>query len=626
MRTPYLFVIAFSLIGFVDPSMGQGADKDKGLKVTSFVHNRSSIERLDKYESTITLSKLWGNPYDHINQVELNAYFSLPGGEVSKIHGFWHEDFSRSLRANAEQFEATTVNGWKFRFSPKTTGVFQYYIEVIDHENNKSTLRYPAIGFLTFTSVPSSNKGFLKVGKRDGTYLEYEDDSPYIGLGHNLLGWEWSGSSNSPGTYDYDRWLERLSENKGNMAQFDFCEGDQIEWTAHPTELSYSNSWQGIGRYNQMASWRMDHIISRAEQRGVFFRLCFSHWEDFDHETKNFPDWGWNRNPYNSANGGPVANVTDFFKDAAAKDYYKRYLRYIVARWGYSKNILTYEIWNEADAPHMIWGTGNNYKSNQQNILEWHREMAAYLKSLDPHHLVTTSFANNLNQPSIWELPDMDLTTIHRYPAFNQWIDGNFKKFEVEECLAYLIKKRAESHSKPVLVGEFTVSPFGRADTHNDPTGIAFHNQLWVSIMQGALGTAMHWQWDYYLDAFDLYYHYKPLGTFLEGEDLRNMVAFAYKNGAANGYGRKSRDKAYAWVHDVKHTFIDRDQSHDLIAGQIHELAEMEDGRYGVHFYDPYSGMKISESTLTCVSGKLSIPVPDFRKDIALKVKKIPGP
>jgi hypothetical protein len=62
----------------------------------------------------------------------------------------------------------------------------------------------------------------------------------------------------------------------------------------------------------------MDYIISKAEKLGVFFRLCFSHWEDFDTEVKNVPDWGWGRNPYNSVNGGPVANVTDFFRGAAA--------------------------------------------------------------------------------------------------------------------------------------------------------------------------------------------------------------------------------------------------------------------------------------------------------------------
>ncbi len=615
--------LMLGLFSFANQSLGK--DSEHGLRVTSFTDDHSSIKRLDKYECTVTLDKSWGNPFDHIHQVELNAYFSLPGGGISRVPGFWYEGFSRTLHANTERLKATKLDGWKFRFSPKTTGVFQYYIEIIDHENNHKSLRYPSEGFLTFTATPSSDKGFLVVGKIDKTYLEYEDGSRYIGLGHNFLGWEWSGNSNSAGTYDYDRWLERMSKNKANMAQFDFCEGDQLEWTAHPTELPYSSSWQGIGRYNQKVSWKMDYIISEAEQLGIFFRLCFSHWEDFDHETKDFPKWGWNRNPYHSDNGGPVTNVTHFFEDPAAKDYYKRYLRYIVARWDYSKNILAYELWNEADAPKIIWGEGNDYNSNQQNILAWHREMSDYLKKLDPHHLVTTSFADNLDQPSVWELSNIDLTTIHRYPHFNQWIDGNFKQFEVEDCLTYLIQKRATSQAKPLLIGEFTVSPHGKTGTHQDPEGIAFHNQLWVSIMQGALGTAMHWQWDHYIDAFDLYHHYKPLAAFLEGEDFRNMNAYSYRNGAANGYGRKSPDRAYLWLHDAKHTFIDREHPHDLITGQTHELVGMENGKYAVRFYETYSGAMISEQTLKCESGGLLIPIPDFRKDTALKVKKIQG-
>ncbi|MCX6854159.1 MAG: DUF5060 domain-containing protein, partial [Verrucomicrobia bacterium] len=460
-------LLLLAWLGFVHQGLGE--DTRKKLEVTSFEQTIGVIKRLDKHVATITLNKSWENPYDCIHQIELNAYFRSPGGEISKVPGFWYEGFSRSLHGNTEHLQATQVNGWKFRFSPMATGEYRYHIEIIDHENNHSTLRYPTEGFLTFTSMPSSDKGFVAVGKTDPKYLEYEDGSPYIGLGHNLLGWEWSGSRNTAGTYDFDRWLDRMSQNKANMAQFDFCEGDQLEWTRNPTELPYSSSWQGLGRYNQKVAWKMDHIISKAEQLGIFFRLCFSHWEDFDDERKDFPHWGWNRNPYNSANGGPVANVTEFFKDPAAKDHYKRYLRYIMARWGYSKNILTYELWNEVDAPKMAWGEGHDYHSNQRAILDWHREMSGYLKQLDPHHLITTSFADNLNQPDVWQLPNIDLTTIHRYPHFNQWLDGKFEQFEVEDCLTYIIQKRSKSDSKPLLIGEFTVSPHGKSQTHQDP-------------------------------------------------------------------------------------------------------------------------------------------------------------
>jgi hypothetical protein len=623
MKNWALLCVGFGLLAVAGRSFG--AEAAPGLKVTTFVHNHSSVERLAKYESVITLNKSWKNPYDPVSQVELTAYFQQPDGGVSKVSGFWHEDFTRSLRANKEQLEATTVNGWMFRFAPRSVGVFKYYIEVIDRENGGSALRYPAKGFLSFTSTPSAHKGFLKVSKIDHAYLEFEDGSPYVGLGHNVLGWEWSGNDNSPGTYDYDRWLTRMAKSGANLAQFDLSGTDQLEWTAYPSGVSHTSAWEGLGRYNQQVAWKFDHIISQAEHLGIFFRFCFSHWGDYDLNTRNHFYRGWNRNPYNAANGGPVANVTEFFADAKAREYYKRFLRYVVARWGYSKNILTYELWNEADAPHMSWGAGHNYKSNQANLLDWHREMSDYLKSIDPHHLVTTSFANNLNQPSIWELPNMDLTTIHRYPVFNERIDGGFPKWEVEECLTYLIRKRAAEHAKPVLIGEFTVSPYGQADTHNDPTGIAFHNQLWVSIMQGSLGTAMMWQWGYYIDAFDLYYHYRPLATFLDGEDLSNMTAFSYKNGAANGYGRKNAEKAYLWVHDAKHTFIDRDYSHEVIAGQRCDLDGMDDGTYRISLFDPYAGKVLSEHTLTSAAGKLTVPLPDFRKDIAIKAKKLAG-
>ena len=598
------------------------ATTGRATTVTSFTQNSTSISRLDKYEATFTMSKTWTNPYDYLGQVEVDAFVTPPSGPAVTVPGFWFVDYTRSLTDTIENLTATGTTAWKIRYAPTVTGTFTYYLRIIDRTTG-DTIRYPSTGTESFSCVSGSEKGFLKVNTTDKAYLQYEDGSLYVGIGHNLVGWEYDGTTNSRGTYDYDTWLDSLSGNNGNLTQFDFCEGDQLEWTYNATELPYSSSWAGIGTYNQQTAWKMDYRVNKATSDNVFYRLAMSHWEDFDYETGNFPSWGWNRNPYNSANGGPNADVSTFFTNSTSIAYYKRYLRYIVARWGYSKNLLAYELWNEVDGS-MDWGS-SSYGSNQTNITNWHDTMALFVKNLDTRHIVTTSFANSGLQNSVWALPALDLTTVHRYTYYNADYGGT--QYETENTIGSLIQTRFVSYPKPVIIGEFALSPAGDIQRNYDPSGIAFHNQLWASIMNRGAATAMHWTWGSYINNYHLYYHYKPLGIFLNGEDLTNMQLFTSYNATARSYGLRTWWKAYIWVQDLNHTFINRANTQDSISGQVVNLSVMDSGSYSVKFYNTYTGAVISTTTLTCPStGYLHISVPKFLHDIAIKVSKISGP
>ncbi len=615
-------IIYFVLIIFF---ASQNTCNAQTVILTSFTQNSVEIPRLGKYEVTFNLDKVWSNPYDNSNEVEINAYFTLPNGTIEQIAGFWYEGFSRSLVGNDEQLSPNGNNGWKLRYAPKFLGNYSYYIEIIDRTNSNQVTRYPSTGSVSFTSISTTGKGFLKVSDTDKAYLDYEDNTPYVGLGHNLLGWEWEGNTNSRGTYDYDDWLAKMATNGANMAQFDFCETDQIEWTFDADELPFSNAWEGIGKYNPQNSWKMDYRFDKAADLDIFFRLTLSHWEEFDKEALVYPDYGWNRNPYNSANGGPVANVSLFFTDATAKAYYKQYLRYVVARWGYSKNILTYELWNEVDSNEIVWANNGNYNKNKNNITAWHSEMSTYLKQIDPNHLITTSFASSEREPNIWSLPNIDLTTVHRYTYFNTSYPGGFDHWETEGMTGYVVQSR-NSFFKPIIFGEFALSPNGWDQMTNDTTGeYGFHNQLWSSIMQRALGTSMHWQWDKYIDDFDLYDHYKPLGIFLQNEDLRNLQIYKSNNGIVRTYGLKNWEKAFVWVQDLNHTFINRNLPQNVISGETLTMSVFDNGTYSVEFLNTYTGVIVSTTTLTSSAGKLEISIPDFTKDIAIKIKKITG-
>jgi len=597
-------------------------------KVTSWRDNAvdGQVGRLTMFEGTFELDRMFPNPYDP-ECVTVDACFLLPGGGAASVPCFWYEGYDRSLARGWEVLKRNGEGGWKVRYTPRDAGAHSLYLIIHDLASGAKS-RYPARGTLEFECIPSPERGFLQVSRRHSAYLEYENGEPYVGIGHNLCGWEWGGTDNRRGTYEYDEWLINLAIHGATMTQFDLCEGDQIEWTPHPDELPFSRDWAGLTRYNQQTAWKMDYRIRRAEELDLYFRFTLLHWEDFDDEPENFPDWGWNRNPYNQANGGPVADVSQFFRSGEAKRIYRKCLRYIVARWGYSKNILAYELWNEVDAEAIIWGGEcPDYASNADAIAEWHREMAAYLKAIDPNRApVTTSHAHSFNGDAIWRLPDIDMSTFHRYTYFNA--DYNEQQYDTTGSLYRLLRQRWEATDKPVLAGEFALSPGGDIQKDYDAQGLEFHDQLWISVMAGSMGTAMHWTWGSYIHDYDLYYHYRPLAAFVADEDLRRLRPVRERDaGPLSCWMLLGDERALLWIKDRRIHFksavpADSERRNERRQIRLEGLA-MANGSYAAAYFDTRTGRTIGGHPAAAVTeGNLTLELPSFESDIAVKVMR----
>jgi endo-1,4-beta-mannosidase len=139
-------------------------------------------------------------------------------------------------------------------------------------------------------------------------------------------------------------------------------------------------------------AWRVDYLLGQAAEKDIYLLITTM---DFS----RFMAGEWAHNLYNTANGGPCADPWDFWTDEIPKQYYRQVLRYFVARWGYSTNVLAWELWNEWHE--LEWHT------SQFNVAEgiaWHQEMGAYLKSLDSNHMVTTSMGSFDAYDNLWNL------------------------------------------------------------------------------------------------------------------------------------------------------------------------------------------------------------------------------
>jgi len=256
-----------------------------------------------------------------------------------------------------------------------------------------------------------------------------------------------------------------------------------------------------------------------AEKYGIYVILVLDSYAALMKEPGQWGEGWWKSNPYNKANGGPCAEPWDFFTNDEAKRYYKDRLRYIIARWGYSPNILAFELWNETNAPE-----------------KWTREILACFKALNPHgQLMTTSHGypwdDDFDELAIWELGDLDIIQRHIYGDRSGGSLDNMISVNTEYSIKY---------NKMLLVGEFGISA-DQSDKRSDPDGSggALHTSIWACAMTRSFAGSLNWWWAEYVKAKNLYPHYRALRNFISDIDWNaKSVDFAKVSSIAKIAGK----------------------------------------------------------------------------------------
>ncbi len=464
--------------------------------VTSQSQNSGTIGQYEKFELTFTLSRTYTNPFD-VAEVDIRVKFTEPGGSERTVPAFYYMEYD-AAPGDPEQY----VNGrnpcWKARFSPTLTGVHSYQIIVADHLGTETIA-----GSSTFAcTAKAANKGFIRLDTDDPYLLRRSTGEQYFPIGHNV-GW----AANNTGLAWWTRHFDGCARGGVTWARIwmtHFYVGQNIEWST--TDGSY---FHGVGRYSTEIAWKLDRIVEAAEQRGIAIQLTLQHHGQFSSSTNS----NWDRNPYNAANaaqdGGWLNSAADFFTDAEARRLTRNKYRYIVARWGYSTAIHSWELWNEVQYT-------DGWASNASSVVAWHGEMSQYLHDVDAFgHLVTTS-ADQSGFNAIWALPAINLVEVHSYTSN---ILGSMQS----------AVEKLHTNYKPVLTAEYGLVAGGAVpeiDYNSRPEpyrtqlrqGLHFHNGMWAAFH---LRNGGHlWWWDTYIEALDLFGMYKPLADYAAGEDL----------------------------------------------------------------------------------------------------------
>lgn len=543
----------------------------------------------DLVEINVATDAVIANPFDP-TQFDLWARFTAPSGRVIRVPAFYFQDFDRATLAP----QGAPV--WRVRFTPSEAGNWQAQAELAS-----PPLISPAIT-LTVKPAPQA-RGFVRIAPSAPRYFSFDNGDLYLPIGPNIA---WASGQDLVVLKDYTRWFDALGRNGGNATRV---------WMA---SWAFGLEWKdtGLGDYRSRLkqAWLLDQVFELAGEHDIRIMLTLLNHGAFSKTTN--PEWS--DNPFNVANGGMLTEPQEFAVNPLAKDLFKRRLRYIAARYAASTNLFAWEWWNEV----------NWTPIGDPQLEPWIKEMTLALESWDPyHHPISVSYASG-GATRLWAMPEISFAQQHDYSGRDPLL----------ELRAAYQSIGATAGARPILMSEHGYSAGGAA-TEFGREEIHMHNGVWAAVFMGYAGSAMAWWWDTFIEPQGMWSTYKPLADFLAGEDVRPLApAEVQTDGEANVLCLQSQERALMWIRNKAYEANAATRSFEkalkekkagpgwkyeppLLSGLTITVTQLMDGDYSAAWFDPQTGRWLAEMAVQARGGALSLRAPDFRHDLALKLR-----
>ncbi|HIC88242.1 MAG TPA: DUF5060 domain-containing protein [Anaerolineae bacterium] len=526
-------------------------------RILSVSSREAPVGRYEKLELIVELEADYDNPYD-VSQVDLHADFIAPSGQKWHIPGFWD-----------------ARDRWRIRFAPAEEGDWRYQVGITDQHGTS----VPWEGH--FQVAPSPYHGWLQVASwvnpdYSPHYLAYHDGTPFYGIGHcqtfNLLA---QGLDAHTGELRLFREMARHGENM------------VVYWVSYSSPF-WSNAYDD---YSAGELAVLDMVLRDAERQGIF--LIFTVWDHTALRDETHP-WGdprWKSNVFSK-----LTNLRHFFAasgDDPAWRWQENLYRYMIARWGHSRALGLWQTVSEID------GT-NAYGQTDA----WHTRVNDYFARNDPYrHPTTASKAGDQPWPRGWAV--MDVPQVHSYDTMNDAVRTGRRMAEWSRIMW-------ETQAKPNVVGEFG-TPDGRLQPDH------LHNGIWGGLAGGAAITPLDWNdgstWgDMTLPMLE---QMASFAHFVEGIPFAHLplapLNIQTEPPGIEAWGMGTEQFAFIWVQDTA-PGPTRNGVHLTVSG-------LEDVAYQVLPYDTWQGKYLPPLQASVVSGRLTIVLPPFAKDLALKIR-----
>ena len=524
---------------------------------------KDSVGLFDKFEIQINMIAKYQNPFDP-DEIDISTLFTSPSGKEWKINGFYNYNSWSSL--------------WMVRFSPNETGIWKYQVNVKDQEDK--IISETKI----FTVLPSEYHGPVRISANN-RYLEYEDGTPYYGVGL------W-----------YNDGYAKFNKGQIQPEKLDHLKTLGVNFiSSFMTPLETMGS--GLGRYDQSLSGRLDEVLEMCEVRNM--NLSLNIWF---HAYLSETVWGggnirWKVNPYQL-----VCKAKDFYRSKDAWDYQKKLYRYMIARWGYSRALAIWFVVDEVN------GTDGWVSGDSLGAAMWAKQVHDYFKTNDPYrHLTTGTRSGGFKEfwhegYQVFDMASREIYEAQGYPINKEGrIDSSDKHPLILSYRNYAneIEKLWNGYEKPAIIGET-----GWDHTFYEPSMpgylALYHNALWVSLAKGTAMTPFWWAYSPYLNdnivtnqitSFERFVSTVPFSKLTN----LNPIDVTLSNGDA--FAIKSDQLVFGWVVNPKE---------DVTNAKV-SVNSLIDGKYNLKIYHTWRGAFIQETQVSCKNGLVTFKLPELK-------------
>lgn len=485
------------------------------------------------------------NPFDP-DQLSVEAEFVQPDGKIKMAYGFYYAAFNRG------------VSGWQKKRAP-----YPFRVRIAPGQEGKwkCTVRYVVnqsapvtLGNLEFECVKGNNKGPVVVNNNNnatGRYLQYsETNEMFFAKSINLL-WADLVKLKPEHNHKFEGWIDQLSVSGANYVQI-----SMVPYT-------YGMEWEALNDYSKRLThaWEFDQLLEYCAKKGIYINLLTLIHDEFQtaeniwyHENNH-----WKNNAYNSARNGGLTNAinpADFFSDEKSKAFFKKRLRYILSRYGYSVYLPVIELLSEVD--NAIPDVNKN-AARMKIFRTWFSEMKNYIEVTlgYPEKIISISSTQNDQHEKISEgpFPLADVVLLHFYGR-HKYTNYNNRYVHTEA-----FRKNNQTKYKPVIFDEMGAG-FPGLDKCTD---ITFHNSLWATSFMGTFGTGQNWWWDNALLPMGYEKNFRGIKKFFDEENfaLKSYTPYRWLNKGKKVKNKTKYEayylvsdqgeKAIGWVHNTSY-------------------------------------------------------------------------
>ncbi|MCC6145143.1 MAG: cellulase family glycosylhydrolase, partial [Candidatus Hydrogenedentes bacterium] len=454
----------------------------------------------------------------------------------------------------------------------------------------KSTIVHLALLAFTLIATAQDMPGSLLLELRTGEHYFRSEGRPLFVLGRNPAGM-------NPKEYD-DHFRHAAAAGERFM---------RIHFTFIPPNEKAGEIDPGM-----LQSW--DAILDAADQHGLAVLPVLGVWADWN-DGSNKETWHrWDRNPFNTARGGPAKRPGELFDDTPCRKLWLQRLETFVRRWSHRRAIVGWELFSELD---LVTG------ATEERAVAFTERAAAVIRAADPRKRpITASQAGISEWPGLLRSPAIDFVEIHPYA------DGAFGG-RLDELILSTVRARLAKYGKPVLIGESGLNsgpPRGTLDAA-PRAEVGIRHAIWAAMVSGAMnGRALWWQ-----DGYDQFekadlcrnYHKAAATAAAFGREM-DYTGFApipceTPNGLKGGVIGNGKT-GIGWFRSpwcVPPDWPSKSASNQTVS------VEASGTTWQADFFEPETGHAIGAARVAVRDGRIRIVLPDFHDDVAFRLKQL---